>query len=142
LVVVDTAVLIYAVGDEHQLREPCRRLIEANTFGRIEAGTTFEVIQEFAHVRSHRRPRADAATLARNAMHNLSLITVGLDDLDLGLTLFEHLPRLGSFDAVLAAVALNRHAEALVSADLAFGDVPGLRWVDPATPALDDLISG
>jgi predicted nucleic acid-binding protein len=62
------------------------------------------------------------------------------EDLDLGLTLFERYPLLGAFDSVLAAVALNRQAEALVSTDQAFGGVPRLPWIDPATPALDRLI--
>jgi hypothetical protein len=48
---------------------------------------------------------------------------------------------LGAFDSVLAAVALNQRVEALVSAERAFGEVAGLRWVDPATPELDRLIS-
>jgi hypothetical protein len=38
------------------------------------------------------------------------------------------------------AVALNQRVEALVSADRAFGEVPSLPWVDPATPNLDYLI--
>jgi hypothetical protein len=62
-------------------------------------------------------------------------------DLDLGLTLFERTPTIGAFDAVLAAVALNRRAEALISADRAFGEVPGLNWIDPATSALDRLLA-
>jgi predicted nucleic acid-binding protein len=63
------------------------------------------------------------------------------DDLDRGLALFGEHPALGAFDAVLAAVALDRGAEALVSADRAFVSVPNLRWVDPATPALRRLIN-
>ena len=27
MIILDTGVLIYAVGEEHPLREPCRRLI-------------------------------------------------------------------------------------------------------------------
>jgi len=142
VIVLDTTVLSYAEGGEHPLRVPCRRLIQAQAEGRVTAATTLEVIQEFVRVRAHRRSRTNAVYLARQWMTALDLIAVGSDDLDLGLTLFESLPRLGSFDSVLAAVALNRRAEALVSADHAFGDVPGLAWVDPATPALDSLIAG
>ncbi len=63
------------------------------------------------------------------------------EDLEWGLTLFESHRALGAFDALLAAAALAREAEALVSADRAFGEVTGLRHVDPATPALDELLS-
>jgi predicted nucleic acid-binding protein len=49
---------------------------------------------------------------------------------------------LEAFDAVLAAAAMGRGADALVWADRAFAAVPGLRWVDPATAELDRLIGG
>jgi len=128
------------VGDEHPLRAPCRRLLAAHGDGRIEATTTVEVVQEFVHVRAHRRPQADAVALGRHYAAAFALLLTRPEDLDLGLTLFERHPLLGAFDSVLAAVALNRQAEALVSPDRAFGGVPDLPWVDPATPALDGLI--
>ena len=140
MIVLDTTVLSYAVGDEHPLRAPCRRLLAAHGDGRVEATTTIEVVQEFAHVRARRRARADAVALARRYLTAFSLLTTDSQDLDLGLTLFEHKLDLGAFDAILAAVAINRHAEALVSADGAFDAIPGLLWIDPVTPALDRLI--
>ena len=140
MILIDTTVLTYAVGVEHPLREPCRRLLQAHADGRIEAATTIEVIQEFVHVRARRRSRADAVAVARQYMAALSLLLTRAEDLDVGLSLFERQTALGAFDSVLAAVALNRDAEALVSADRAFGEVPDLRWVNPATPNLEHLI--
>lgn len=109
--------------------------------GGITAATTIEVIREFTHIRARRRSRTDAATLARWFANALTLLTPQPEDLELGMNLFERHPRLGAFDSVLAAVVLNRDAEALVSADAAFGDIAQLRWVDPAAPALDSLIT-
>lgn len=140
MIVLDTTVLSYAVGDEHPLRAPCRRLLAAHGDGQIEATTTIEVVQEFAHVRARRRPRADAVTLARHYLTAFSLLITDSQDLDLGLTQYERKLDLGAFDAIVAAIAINRHAEALVSADGAFDAIPGLLWIDPATPALDRLI--
>jgi uncharacterized protein len=142
MIVLDTTILAYAVGDDHPLRAPCRSLLIAHGEGRIEAATTVEVIQEFAHIRARRRPRSDAVRLARHYLSAFTVISVTTDDLERGLTLFDQHAALGAFDALLAAVALNRSAEALVSADRAFASVPDLRWVDPATPALGRLISG
>lgn len=68
------------------------------------------------------------------------LLTTKAADLDLGLSLCGQHPTLGAFDAVLAAVALNNDAGAIVSGDQAFATVPRLRWIDPATPALDQLL--
>lgn len=140
MILVDTTVLSYAVGVEHPLREPCRRLLRAHGDGRIEAATTIEVIQEFVHVRARQRSRTDAVALGRHYVAALSLFLTRVEDLDLGLTIFERQSALGAFDSVLAAVALNQRAEALVSADRGFGEVPDLPWVDPATPKLRRLI--
>ncbi len=140
MIVLDTTILCYAVGDEHALREPCRRVMRAHGDGRIEGTTTVAAVQEFVHVRSRRRSRADAVALGRQYAAAFSLLVCTAEDLALGLTLFERHPALGAFDAVLAAVALNHRADFLVSADRAFGDVPGLPWIDPGTPALDRLL--
>lgn len=142
MILIDTTVLSYAVGVEHPLRAPCRRLLRAHGDGRIDATTTIEVIQEFVHVRARRRSRADAVALARHYMVALPLLVTRAEDLGFGLTLFERQTALGAFDSVLAAVALNHRVDALVSADRAFSDVPELPWVDPATPELDELIGG
>ena len=140
MIILDTTILSYAVGVEHPLREPCRRLLTAHAEGLVEAATTIEVIQEFTHVRARRRSREDAVTLARRYMTALALVVTQAEDLTLGLTLYERYPALGAFDSILAAVALNGNAEALVSADQAFGTVPHLPWIDPATPAINRLI--
>ena len=130
MIVVDTTVLVYAVGDRHDLRGPARSLLESAANGRLTATTTPEVIQEFVHVRSRRRERADAAALGEAYADLLSpLLEVGEGDLKEGLRLFERTPALGAFDAVLAAVALRGGARVLVSADRAFASVPDLRHV-------------
>lgn len=140
MIVLDTTIMAYAVGDEHPLREPSRRLLAAHADERIEAATTIEVIQEFAHIRARRRTRRDAVHLARQYATAFSLLVITPDDLDRGLGLLEHYPAVGAFDAVLAAVAMNHSAQALVSADRAFASVSGLMWTDPASPELARLI--
>ncbi len=65
MIVLGTTVIACAVGEEHPLRDPCRRILAAHADGRIDATTTVEVIQELVHVRARRRDRADAAALGR-----------------------------------------------------------------------------
>jgi uncharacterized protein len=142
LIVLDTTVLIYAVGAPHPLRERCRQLFGAVVDGAIAATTTAPVIQEFAHVRARRRGRADAAASARDFGRLLSpLLPTDETALQRALRLFQSNERLGAFDAFLAAAAIEAGADALVSADRAFAGVRGLRHVDPATPALDALLA-
>ena len=132
MIVLDTTVLVYAVGDEHPLKEPSRGLVEAISEDRVEATTTVEVLQEFVHVRARRRDRHDAADRGRELLRLLGpLIAPGDADLALALRLFEENERLGMFDAVLAATVMLSGADALVSADRAFASVRGLPTLTP-----------
>lgn len=130
MIVLDTTVLVYAVGGDHPLAGPARRLVGSIEAGRVRATTTAEVVQEFVHVRARRRGRRDAADLGRAFATLLApLYAPGDDDLRAGLGLFEASRPLGAFDAVLAATARARGAEGLVSADAAFAEVDGLRFL-------------
>lgn len=143
MIVLDTTVLVYAVGAEHPLREPSNRLIDAIGRGTIEATTTVEVVQEFVNVRSRRRPRKDAVALGRDFAALLSpLLVVERAELDRGLALFERYDSLGSFDAVLAAAALAVGAEALVISDTGLRNVPRLPYVGLGTAEFDRLVHG
>lgn len=135
MIVLDTTILIYATGDEHPLRGPCQRLVAAITDGALEATTTAEVIQEFAHVRARRLGRSEAVRIAQDFRSLLRpLLVIDETMLSDGLRLYEDTPSVGSFDAVLAAAATTISAAALVSADRGFGQVDGLTHLDPAEP--------
>ncbi len=135
MILLDTTVLVYAVGTEHPLREPCRALIAAVGDARITATTTVEVLQEFTHVRARRRGRDDAAELTSQFAALLSpLITVDGADLAAGLDLYRANEALGAFDSVLPSVAMRGDGmQGLVSAGRAFAGVPGLVHHDPAS---------
>ena len=132
MIVLDTTVLVYAVGVEHPLKAPCQRLIRAIAEGEVLGTTTIEVIQEFTHVRARRRDRKDAAELARDYIELLSpLLIVEEPDLREGLRLFEESTGIGAFDAVLAAATHAAGADALVSADTGFSAISNVRHVVP-----------
>lgn len=136
MILLDTTVLLYAVGEDHRLRAPARRVIQGVGAGRLAATTTPEVIQEFTHVRARRRSRSDAVGLARDLTTLLTPLTpVTADDLRLGLDLFERHADLGCFDAVLAAVA-RRVGAPVVSADTALIEALGDDAVDLGGPSL------
>jgi predicted nucleic acid-binding protein len=113
VILLDTTILVYAVGSEHGARDPSRRLLEAIGAGR-------------------------AVELARRYVTLLTpLLVAGEHELDHGLELFESQAELGAFDAVLAATALSHGADALVSADQSFASVPGLAHVAPGSDAFE-----
>jgi hypothetical protein len=142
MIVLDTTVLVYAKGADHPLRGPCRQLIEAIAKEEIAATTSVEVIQEFVHVRAQRRERSDAVALGLDYVDLLApLLTLDDEQLRRGLSLFERGERIGAFDAVLAAAALDVDAGALVSADGAFASVPDLPHVIPNEAGVRRLLS-
>jgi len=142
VIVLDTSVLVYAIGEEHPLRAPCRDLIRAVTDERVEATTTVQVIQELAHVRARRRSIANGVAAARDYSDLLSpLLVTSSADLDRGLSLFETVPGLGAFDSVLAATAISAGANQLVSADRAFGEVPGLVHLFPSSDGIAGILN-
>lgn len=135
MIALDTTILLYATGTDHPLRTPCHRLIAEITQGTVQAATTAEVIQQFAHVRSRRLGRAEAVRSARDFASLLGpLLVVDESVLTLGLRLFEETPEIGSFDAVLAAATMTWSADALASADRGFRSVRGLGHLDPSAP--------
>ena len=118
MILLDTTCLVYAVGDDHERRASARALMDAALRGTITARTTSQIIMEFAHVRGRRRDRKDAASLARDFSDLLGpLETTTAPDVATALTLWQDNPRIGSFDALLLAVAVRTGAEAIVSED-------------------------
>lgn len=140
MILLDTTVLVYAKGSEHRFRDPCRDLLQAIIDGDIEATTTPEVIQEFVHIRARRRDRRDAVALGRSYSEVLlPLVSVTVDHLERGLTMFETIPSVGAVDAVLAAVAKSTGAT-LVSTDGGFSDIPGITHVVPDAAGVAGLL--
>lgn len=141
MIVVDTTVLVNAVGSHHALRDPCRELVGWVASGEIRATTTVEVIQEFCHVRARRRSRQDATTLglAYETVFAPLLVADGAD-LAAGLALFARSDRLGAFDSVLVETARRHGASSLVSADRAFVGIQGVQHLDPAGSEFADRI--
>ena len=130
MIVLDTTVLAYAIGTEHPLREPSRRLLEAIGEGAVTATTTVDVIQEFVHGHARRYVTLLAP-----------LLSPAEADLAAGLQLFERQERLDAFDAVLAATAMAHEAKAFVSADRAFASVRRLPFVELGSNEFDALLA-
>lgn len=131
-VALDTNVLLYAVGGESPHREPCRRLVQLIAEGELVAECSVDLVQEYLHVRARRTgDRNLAVTEARGLLDLLVVHPVDSEDAARAVELFHANPRLDARDAVHAASCLARGAEAMVSADTAFDDVPGLRRIEP-----------
>lgn len=142
MIVVDSNVLLYAVGTDHPHRDASRRLFDAVAAGSLAATTTAEVIQEFTHVYGRRRTRRDASRHARQFAALLGPLVATTNDVVVpALDLYERYDGLDPFDALLAAVARREGASALVSADRAFAAVKRLPFVELGSPEFDELVA-
>ena len=120
MILLDTTCLVYAVGVDHERREPCMALMTAIGEQRVIARTTTQVIAEFAHVRGRRRDRSDASSLAEDYIALLGpLEAVGESDISEALRIWQATPGVGTFDALLIAVAARLDVDALVTEDRA-----------------------
>jgi len=131
-VFLDTAVLMYAAGGEHPLREPCRRLLRQVADGELAAVTSVEVIQEILH-RYTRVGRAEAgAKLARDALDLLAPVLPLTHALMRRLpALVERYPHLDARDLVHVATCLHEGIAEIISPDRGFDAVDGIHRIDP-----------
>jgi predicted nucleic acid-binding protein len=129
----DTSVFLYAIGGAHDYRAPCREILARAGDSGVQGEASVDLIQEVVHHRFRRtRDRVRATREARDVAHLCRLHEVQPADVLRALDLYAATDRLGSRDAVFAAVALNRGIPAILSPDRAFDEVAALARVDPA----------
>ncbi|HVL98516.1 MAG TPA: PIN domain-containing protein [Egibacteraceae bacterium] len=133
---LDTAVFIYAVGTDHPLRSPCRRVFEGMLQQEFPAEASVLAVQEVLHQRARRTgDRGAARRFAADLTQVCVLHDVTLDDLRLSLRLWDDAPALDAADAVHAAVAISNGIPVIISPDEAFDQVAGLARISPAAAA-------
>lgn len=141
MLTIDTNILMYKSGGDHPLRAPCGRIMALIADGTLDAMTTPEAIQEFAHIYARRRGRRAAVQRAIEYAELLGpLRLTEPEQLELGLQLWAEHDQLGAFDAVLAAVALDTKCATVVSADRAFASIPGITHVFPDAEGIASLL--
>lgn len=135
-VFLDTAVLLYAAGGEHPLREPCRRLLRRVADGELEAVTSAEVVQEILHRFTRIGQPQVGSALARASLDLLAPVLPLTHSLMRRVPdLVDRYPRLAARDLVHVATCLHEGIAAIVSPDRGFDGVDGLRRIDPADAA-------
>lgn len=139
MILLDTNVLVYAVGRDHALQPVAADLV--SLAGQLPLRTTRRVVEEFAHVFGRGgRSRKEAAARARDWFDALGpVVSIEDDDVAAGFDLWQKHSGLHLFDATFAAAARRLDAT-LVSADRAYAGVAGLTWVDLAEPNLLDSL--
>lgn len=133
---LDSAVVATALGDDSSARGACRRIVAAVASDAIRGYASVEMIQELVHHRLRRTGDRDAASSdGRDMAAMLTLLNFDREVLDLSLELIERTTIRGR-DAVHAATALAYGIETIVSPDRAFDGIPGITRIDPGEYAL------
>ena len=131
-VLVDTAVFVYAVGEEHVYRDPCQDIVRRIGDRLLSAAITTDLLQEFVHQRTRRGiDRFEAVRQAARIPAGCVVLDVTAAAALAALELFQAHPGLDARDAVFAAVALEHGIARILSPDRAFDAVAGLTRVDP-----------
>ena len=132
-VFVDTAVLIYAVGVEHPLREPCQRILERVEKGDLDAVISVEVVQEIVH-RYFAIRRPDLALTGATGALDLFAPVLQISHFAMRRLpdLLRAYPKLAARDLLHVAVCQHEGIGTIISPDRGFDAVTGLRRIDPA----------
>ena len=129
---IDTAVLMYAAGAGHPLREPCRRIMLAIGSGALEAVTSVEVVQELLHRFLAIRRIEIGTQLASDAMDTFApVLPISHALMRRVPTLASRYPKLAARDLVHVATCIHEGINEIVSPDRAFDQVSEIRRLDP-----------
>lgn len=137
-VFIDTAVVMYANGASHPLREACRSIMVQVGDGRLEAVTSAEVVQEILHrFVSIRRPEIGIA-MARVTMDAFAPVLPITHALMRRVPdLAARYPSLSARDLVHAATCIHEGISEIITPDRGFDQVAELRRIDPMSFAHD-----
>lgn len=131
-VVIDSAIVIYALGIDGPQRSACQRFLSGIEDGRFRAYASVEMIQEVVHHRLRRTgDRAKSARQGREIAAACTLLPFDREVLDLSLDLVERIPTVRGRDAVHAATAIAYGIERIASIDRAFDEIPSITRIDP-----------
>lgn len=129
---IDTNVFVYALGAPHPYREPCREIVRRQGRGELAGSVTPVVLAEVVHQRlCQTGDRAEAVKRGRQVAAVFRVHATESSDADLASEVYARVEQLDAFDALLAAVALNRGIDTVVSADRGFDRIDEITRVDP-----------
>lgn len=131
-VFIDTAVIMYAAGGDHVLRDPCRAVMSSIGAGELDGVISAEVIQEILHrFISVRRPdiglrqSTDAMDFFAPVLPITHALMRRVPDLA------AKYPTLAARDLVHVATCVYEGITAIISPDKGFDQVTEIRRVDP-----------
>ncbi|MEA3459526.1 MAG: type II toxin-antitoxin system VapC family toxin [Chloroflexota bacterium] len=123
---------MYAVGQEHPLREPCRSVLQRIVDGELAVCTDSEVHQEILYrYWSLSRPTQGIALSFNFQGVVNTILPVTSVDITMARELGNRYPHIEPRDWLHLAVMLNNGIAEIISADRHFDDIEGVTRLDP-----------
>jgi len=133
---LDTAVIMYAAGGDHRLKQPCAAILTRVAAGELGGVISAEVIQEIAHRFVHAGEPARASELVTHALDLFApVIPIGNPVVARLPGLIGRYPDLQARDLIHVATCLEERIDAIVTPDRAFDGVAELVRIDPTDTA-------
>lgn len=128
---IDTNIIVYAVGSVHPLKEASERILSDVAAGALAANLDAEALQEILHVYSSRGEREKGF---RTIEHLLLLFPnpfpIGREEIEGARDLMMEYSFLVTRDAIHAAVIQTHDLEGIVTADKIFDRIKGVKRFD------------
>ena len=129
---VDTNVVMYAVGADHAMKQPCLQIFSDFEALPLKLMTSTEVLQELLHVYTARGKRNLAIELCRDFVETVDeVLPVTYDDFNWALQFHHHHEKIMARDSIHAATAVNNRISYILSADRHFDGLNGITRIDP-----------
>ena len=115
---IDTNIIMYAVGRDHAFKKPCRDILQKITYGEIEANIDVETLQELLYVYSSRGEKKKGLDVVEDILilfpHPLAIRKT---EIEKAKDLMRKHAALTPRDAVHCAVAITCNLEGIISTD-------------------------
>lgn len=130
--VLDTNIIVYAVGRHHRYKRACVQLLQDVANGTADFNIDVELLQEILYLYTARGERALGLSTCKDVLMMFpNPFPITREDLLLAHVLLTDYPKLLPRDAIHAAVTLANHLEGIVSADKVFDAIESLNRIDP-----------
>jgi uncharacterized protein len=132
LVMIDSNIPMYAAGQEHRYRLPCRQVLERILNGELNAATNVEVHQEILYRYLALGQPARARQVSEDFQDLVpDVLPVTVAEIARSRELSIKYPGLPSRDLVHLAVMLSNGIDTIISADRHFDGLSGIKRLDP-----------
>ncbi len=129
---VDTNIVMYAVGADHAMKQPCLQIFADSEALPLMLTTSTEVLQELLHVYSARGQRQLAIEICRDFVETVDeILPVTYNDFSWALQFHHHHSTIMARDSIHAATIVNNGLSYILTADKHFDKLPGITRIDP-----------